>query len=239
MRTRNGHRVWRSCLLGIVFALAPGLLAAQTGHGPFARIVLLRAREGMSAHFEAGYRRHLEWHRSNRDPWLWYGWTVVFGERVDWFMDGTFGRSAGSLDSAIAPAADGQDVDTNVAPYAEFMSNAVYEFLPDVSKGSAEPSPSPLLELVTYDLEPGAGAAFEQALRRQNAEGSEGQWFRLVAGGPAPRYICLRPHQNLASIASHAWRGSSTPAGVVRITVEALRFRPDLSLGVGVGGGRK
>ena len=128
----------RSWVLGIALVSGPGLLVAQTGPGPFARMVLLRAREGMSAQFEAGYQRHLEWHRSNRDPWSWYGWSVVFGERVDWFMDGTFGHSAGSLDSAVAPAADGRDADTNVASYADFMSNGIYEFLPDVSNGSPE-----------------------------------------------------------------------------------------------------
>jgi len=233
---------WRSWVLGIALVSGPGLLAAQTGPGPFARIVLLRAREGMSAQFEAGYRRHLEWHRSNRDPWSWYGWSVVFGERVDWFMDGTFGHSAGSLDSAVAPAADGRDADTNVASYADFMSNGIYEFLPDVSNGSPEPPPSPLLELATYDLEPGAGPAFEQRLRTRKGDGSESHWFRLVAGGSIPRYLCLRPRQNLAVVASRVSLEALPPAGVagvVRVTVEVLRFRPDLSLGVGAAGGRR
>ena len=44
---------WRSWVLGIAMVSGPGLLAAQTGPGPFARMVLLRAREGMSAQFEA------------------------------------------------------------------------------------------------------------------------------------------------------------------------------------------
>ena len=28
---------------------------------------------------EAGYARHLEWHRQARDTWVWYGWNVTFG----------------------------------------------------------------------------------------------------------------------------------------------------------------
>ncbi|MGH8621731.1 MAG: hypothetical protein ACRET3_06300 [Burkholderiales bacterium] len=54
--------------------------------------------------FEAGYMRHLAWHHQAGDPWVWYGWSIWAGERQRWFVYATFGHSAGSLDSSVAPA---------------------------------------------------------------------------------------------------------------------------------------
>jgi hypothetical protein len=46
---------------------------AQTERGPYARIAILRPHDGHTVDFEAGYIRHLEWHRQARDTWVWYG----------------------------------------------------------------------------------------------------------------------------------------------------------------------
>ena len=49
--------------------------------GPYARISILRPHDGDTVDFEAGYTRHLEWHRQVKDTWVWYGWTIWAGER--------------------------------------------------------------------------------------------------------------------------------------------------------------
>jgi len=51
-------------------------LSAQTEKGPYARIALLRPHDGDTVDFEAGYIRHLEWHRQAKDNWTWFGWTI-------------------------------------------------------------------------------------------------------------------------------------------------------------------
>jgi len=108
--------------LGIVSTVLPTLLVAQTGaqtgRGPYARIAILRPHDGHTVEFEAGYIRHLEWHRQARDTWAWYGWNVTFGERQRWFVYASFGHSAASLDSPVAPAEDERDNILNVAPNA-------------------------------------------------------------------------------------------------------------------------
>ena len=71
---------------------------AQGGPGPYARIAVLRPHDGRTVDFEAGYLRHLEFHRQAQDAWTWYGWTVWAGERQRWFVYATFGHSAASLD---------------------------------------------------------------------------------------------------------------------------------------------
>lgn len=68
-------------------------LSAQTERGPYARIAILRPHDGDTVDFEAGYIRHLEWHRQAGDTWVWYGWTIWAGERQRWFVYATFGQS--------------------------------------------------------------------------------------------------------------------------------------------------
>ena len=77
--------------------------------GPYARISVLRPHDGDTVDFEAGYIRHLEWHRQAKDPWKWFGWTVWVGERQRSFIYATFGRSAVELDNAVSPAEDERD----------------------------------------------------------------------------------------------------------------------------------
>lgn len=226
--------------LGIVGAALPTLLFAQTGareeRGPYARIAILRPHDGDTVDFEAGYIRHLEWHRQARDPSVWYGWTIWAGERQRWFVYATFGHSAASLGSPVAPAADERDNVSNVTPHAQFLGNAVYEYLPGLSRGTAVPTPTARLELTTVDLEPGAERAFEAALGAERS-GLQGEtlWYRMVAGGTAPRYVRLRPRPSLSALLdgrSEAALPDPVQDLVAKMTVEILNLRPTMSYGL-------
>jgi hypothetical protein len=223
--------------LVVAVALLPAPLAAQTGPGPYARIALLRPRDGHTLEFEAGYIRHLAWHQQARDPWAWYGWGVTVSEKNRWFIYATFGHSATALDSAVAPAEDERDNLLNVAPHVEWMGNAFYEYLPALSRGTGTPEPALRVELTTVDVIPGAAGAFEAALRaRQSTLAGETLWYRMVAGGTVPRYVRLRPRPSLAAVLD-AGAESALPDAVshliARTTVEILTLRPTMSLGLG------
>ena len=116
-------------------ALSTGLVA-QTERGsasapasadnPYARIAMLRPHDGDTVNFEAGYIRHLEFHRQAKDTWVWYGWTIWAGERQRWFVYATFGHTAASLDNPVHPAEDERDNVSNVTPHAQFVGNALW-----------------------------------------------------------------------------------------------------------------
>jgi hypothetical protein len=222
--------------LGIVGILLPTLLVAQTGRGPYARIAILRPLDGHTVEFEAGYIRHLAWHQQAGDSWVWYGWNVTFGERQRWFIYATFGHSAASLDGPVAPAEDERDNVLNVAPHVEYMGNTLYEYLPSLSRGTGEPQPTARLELTTVDLVPGTAKAFEAALSAgQSTLQGETLWYRMVAGGAAPRYVRLRPRPSLAAVLD----GRSEQALpdevnhlIARTTVEILNLRPTMCYGL-------
>src|SRR5215471_16823709 len=104
MRGRNPvSRMNRQWLLSVLMGslLFPGMVLAESSPGPYARIAVLRPNEGDTVDFEAGYSRHLEWHRQAKDPWTWYGWSIWSGERQRWFVYATFGHTAASLSNPV------------------------------------------------------------------------------------------------------------------------------------------
>lgn len=91
--------------LKIVAAMLPTLLIAQTARradtqtaqapGPFTRIAMMHALEGHAVNWEAGYVRHLEWHRQAQDTFKWYSYSVwASTERQQWIIYATFGHTA-------------------------------------------------------------------------------------------------------------------------------------------------
>jgi hypothetical protein len=230
------HWLWIVGTALLVGAVLPTRLAAQTERGPYARIAILRPHDGDTVDFEAGYIRHLEWHRQAKDPWVWYGWTIWAGERQRWFVYATFGRSAASLDNPVAPAEDERDNVSNITPHAQFLGSALYEYLPGLSRGTGEPQPTVRLEFTTVDLVPGAAKAFEAAMSAEQSRlQGETLWYRMVAGGPAPRYVRLRPRGSLSAILD----GRSEQAlpekvndSIAKTTVEILNLRPTMSYGL-------
>jgi hypothetical protein len=218
-------------------ALFPALLAAQDGRGPYARIAILRPHDGQTVDFEAGYIRHLEFHRQAKDTWTWYGWSVTFSERQRWFVYASFGHSAASLDNPVSPADDERDNILNVTPHAQFVGNALYEYLPGLSRGTGEPQPVARVEFTTVDLAPGAEKTFEAALSAEQSRlQGETLWYRMVAGGAAPRYVRMRPRPSISAVIdgrSEQALPDKVNVSVTKTTVEILTLRPAMSYGLG------
>jgi hypothetical protein len=210
--------------------------AAQSARGPYARIALLRPHDGDTVDFEAGYIRHLEWHRQARDPFRWFGWTIWAGDRQRWFVYATFGHSAAAFDSPVSPADDERDNVSNVTPHAEFVGSALYEFLPALSRGTGEPQPTARVELTTVELAPGAESEFEAAVQADQARlQGESLWYRMLAGGTMPRYLRLRPRANLSAILGGVGEQAlpeRVASLVKKVTVEILNLRSTMSYGL-------
>jgi hypothetical protein len=215
---------------------ATGQGSAPLVKGPYARIAIMRPLDGHFVDFEAAYIRHLAWHAEAKDSWTWYGWTVDYSERRMWFIYASFGHSATDMDNPVDPAGDNRDNIVNVAPHVDHWGNALYEFLPRMSRGSGVPTPTARLELTTVDLNPGGESRFEAALSTvQPALHDETLWYRMIVGGTAPRYIRLRPRQGLSATLDgrneQALPEAVTPL-VAKTAVEVLTLRPTMSYGI-------
>jgi len=223
--------------LVLLAALLPTMLLAQTERGPFARIAILRPNDGQTVDLEAGYMRHVEWHRQAKDTFGWYSYTVwASTERQWWLIYATFGHTAVSLSNPVSPAEDERDNIINVLPHAQFLGNAVYEFLPALSRGNGVPTPTLRAEYTTVEVNPGTGKTFEAAIAAEQSRfQGETLWFRMVAGGNAPRYVRLRPRASLAAILDER-ADQALPdkvSGLIsKITVEILNLRPNMLVNV-------
>lgn len=220
----------------------PTLLIAQTTQssqapGPYARIAIMRAIDGHSVDWEAGYVRHLDWHRQARDPFGWYSYSVwASTERQRWIIYATFGHTAAELNDPVLPAEDERDNLINVLPHAQFLGNGIYEFLPSLSRGNGVPTPALRAEYTTVELTPGAEKAFEAALTAEQSRlRGETLWYRMVAGGAVPRYLRLRPRGNLAAILEER-ADQALPEKVngliSSVTTEILNLRPNMLVNV-------
>ncbi|MGB7845779.1 MAG: hypothetical protein WBL63_09210 [Candidatus Acidiferrum sp.] len=230
-------------LVGTVF---PTLFIVQTARttqtekapGPYALIGIMRALdESHTVDLEAGYIRHLDWHRQVRDPFNWYSYSIVAStERQRCIIYATFGHTAAELSNPVSPAEDWRDATINILPHLQFVGSTVYEFLPALSRGSGLPTPTTQAEYTTVELNYGTGKAFEAALAAEQSKlQGETLWYRIVAGGNASRYIRLRPRASLAAILDER-ADQALPDKVngmiSKMTVETLNLRPNMLVNV-------
>lgn len=214
----------------LMSVLIPFGTLAQQSPGRFARMVVLEPKPDHAAEFTAGYMRHIAWHAEHGDPWTWYGWRFVLGDRIGQFMDGTFGHDLEDFDHPLDPRGDAADNAANVTPHADFVSHGVYERLEAASSGEPLPDDAPYLSLVTYSVLPGRERRFEEIIA-QAAKGRgarRASWYRLQAGGTMPRYVLMRAAQTFSEGATMP--DLVLPEGLVeRIDSELLRFQPEMS----------
>ena len=226
-------------LVGTIF---PSFVIGQTARnseprGPYARIAIMRALDGHAVDWEAGYIRHLEWHRQAKDTFGWYSYSVwASSERQRWIIYATFGRTATELSNPVSPADDERDNMLNVLPHAQFLGNGIYEFLPALSRGNGVPTPTPRAEYTTVEINYGSGKAFEAALAAEQSKlQGETLWYRLVLGGSTPLYVRLRPRASLADILDER-ADQALPEKVNcfvwKINVETLNLRPNMLVNV-------
>lgn len=212
-------------------------------------------KPGMEAQFDAGYRKHLEWHRAHRDPLVWYGWYVTHGPRMGTFIDGSFGAPFAAFDQRVSPADDAKDNERTFLPYAQPVFRSVYRVRRDLSTATPleQWTPTALLEVHTYRVKPGKAYQFEQIAKRvrtvtaaNHAKGIH-TWYEGVGGTGTKEYVLMVAREGfaaydtgpadlesvLSTIEDATARRellSGYAAAIDEIGSEIWRYRSDLSL---------
>lgn len=218
------------------------------GSGDAAHLFGYYAKPGMRERFDAGYRRHLEWHRARRDPLVWYGWYVSDGPRAGMFIDGSFGAPFAAFDRRVDPEGDAADGAVNVTAYAEAAMRSSYRLRRELSTGFPLErwQPSPSVQVFRYRLRPGRQAGFEQALAvaRERLRAAPGApthtWYEKVVGGALPEFMLMVAREGWASYdrtagGLEALLGDSDALAAYAEAVESIEaetwnYRSDLSL---------
>ncbi len=222
--------------------------ASTRDSGDAAHLFGYRAKAGMRARFDAGYRRHLQWHRAHRDPLVWYGWYVTDGPNAGMFVDGTFGAPFAAFDRRVDPQGDAADGAANVTAHADSVLRASYRLRREFSTGFPLERwrPSPSVQVFRYRLRPGTQAAFERALAaararlRGIADAPAHTWYEKLTGGALPEFMLMvardgwasydRDPAGLEALLHESDALDAYAASVESVEAETWTYRADLSL---------
>ena len=209
---------------------ATHLIAQQPATG--AVLVLYQPKPGMDRDFELGDQRHLAWHRSINDRWLWPGWTIDDGERQGFFLDATFFHSWTDFDHPNEPDEDEANWAINVAPYADVRSVMRYDIVGALTTLTPQQLTAPYMTLAFVTVHPGLGAKFEAAISATlRAVNTPHLVMRPVSG--ASEYIVMMGAQHFTDLPSNGGQietaMQSAGAFVDGTRTETWRYRPELS----------
>jgi len=189
-------------ILGFVWLLALPLLA-QEKPGTVGMVFTVKPKAGMHQQFEQANKRHMDWHRQQKDTWTVTVWEIVSGEHIGNFGYGTFGHHWKDLDShAKFDEADTADYMTNVGPYVELLVARYYISHPELSRPME--GEVPLAEVVEYRLNMSGESDFLMAVRKVYEAIQKSNYpvyyhlYELFNGGEHPTYVFVFPHKNWA-----------------------------------------
>jgi hypothetical protein len=216
-------------LRGIVFAA--GLLAgtvcwaqAASGGGSAAntqainaqnannvcRIFFTKPKPGMTQQFEAGRKKHNDFHRAQKDTFTWNTWTIETGDNTGNYVTSTCGHAWKDFDDFERRMGkpDAADAAANMGPYIESATNGFYVYRADMSLAPPNQPPSPMSAVTIFMLHPGAAPDFIAAIKKINDALSKqadwpknSGWLQLANGGEGPVFVLVNARQNFADFA--------------------------------------
>ena len=173
--------------------------------------------------FEAGRKKHNQFHRSQNDTWSWNTFQVETGDYTGRYVTSTCGHAWKDFDAweSKMGKADAADAAINIGPYLTSATNGFYLYRADMSLAPANQPPAPRTGVTIYLLKPGAGNDFiatvkkiNDALSKQPDWPKTSGWLQLVNGGESPTFVLLNARQN--------WGGfEPLPKSVRDVVVEA------------------
>ena len=247
----------RRMALTVVFALAAVLPVMAQDVGHVAEIHSNRVKPGMTQQYEAGRKKHMAWHRSQKDAWSWYTWEVLTGDATGSYVVGTFQHHWEDFDGRDKfNEADGVDAQANMGASLASSPMSYYRYREDLSSGpEILPPPTKVISITHFMVKPEGINDFidgvkkvGEALKKTNTQMSGAtHWYQLTNGGEGPHFVLVGDRANWASfqppsdktldaIMEEAYGKEQGAAIMVAFRKayrtaysEILQYRPDLS----------
>ena len=243
-------------LLAALILLVPAVPAVAEGGGNVAEIHIQTPKPGMGPKYQAGRKKHMGWHKRQKDDWSWTTYEIVTGDRTGSFLTGTFGHDWKDFDAREKMnVADGADAEKTMgaAVASESMSYWTVRADLDLAPPVAGP-PAKYLVVQHFFVKPEAVGEFvagvkkiRDAIKKTNwPQKGASRWFQLGNGGAGPHYVLASDRADYASMAppekpmdamlEEAYgkeEGAAVMAATrktfVSLSSELLQHRPDLS----------
>lgn len=174
------------------------------------RVYFTTPKPGEAQQYEAGRKKHMQFHRTQKDTWTWNTWEIMTGENTGTYVTSSCGHAWKDLDEweGRMGKADTADGAVNLAPHSMGGRNGVYVYRSDMSLAAANQPPSPMTAVTVFVLHPGAAPDFVAAVRKVNEAVSKqpdwpktSGWLQLVNGGEGPTFVLLSARKNWADFA--------------------------------------
>ena len=250
-------RLALASLVSIVFAalIMDGALAQDTDGKPLIeRATLWTIKPGMAAKFEAGLKKHNQFHAKQGDTQSHNTYVIESGEHTGHYWRTAEDRHWEDFDAEDKFAdADAADSETTFSPYIAASRPMYFEIKVDVSNPRPDSAPAPMLwELNFLMIKPGHFNQMSLAMKRVKEAAQKVNWpehwawLVLVNGGEHDQFVLAIPHDSWASfnppqkpfpMMLEEALGRADAESVYGMFDEAIassrseivRFRPDLS----------
>jgi hypothetical protein len=245
----------RKTMLGIVGAavlMATPVLAQK--QPDVCQVSVWTAKAGSEAAWAEGRKKHMEFHKAQKDAFGWFTWEVLNGDRAGSFLTGTFDHYWKDYDGRDAfDALDGADIARTTGPLTASSTTGFWIHMSGASRTKPGATvPSKYSQLTHYYVNLADVPRFEDALETAKAELDKiswptySSWYRLASGGDGPHYVLATGRDSYADFAPpektliQALSESMGPRkadelmstvreSTAKLYTEVLQYRPDLS----------
>jgi len=223
---------------------------AQTAN--LTRQLFVEPKLGMTAEFETALKAHIEWRKSNNDPWTWSTYSVVNGDDFGQYVIRSTGHSWSDFDAYgtwETRTGDAQHFTSTVMPFVESFRQNISSLNLGLSRPVADISAMRLFRIVFMDLSSprdwlGASAKITAAAEQTNW--SERWFISQVANGgsddavlnfPAENWAGFEPpKRSILEMLTEAYDADEATAIMDQVeqsirsrVTSIVQFRPDLS----------
>jgi hypothetical protein len=171
------------------------------------RATLWTVKPGMTAKFEAGLKKHNQFHARQGDTQAHDTYVVESGENAGKYWRVAANRHWEDFDAEDKFAdADTADSDATITSYIEAGVPMFFEFQRDVSNPPPDDAPAPAFwELIFFKIKPGHLEQISLVMKRVKGAADKASWperwawLALVSGGEGDQFVLALPHDNWAS----------------------------------------
>lgn len=189
-------------IVGFACLLALPLLA-QEKPGNVVGAWYVKPKPGMQQQFEQALKRHMEWHKQQKDTWTIYVATAVVGDRVGLYEIAVGGHHWKDFDArAKFDEADNADFYANVAQYVDLVGSSIWIHHPELSQPMT--GDAPFMEFVEEHLNMAGESDYLLVLRKVRDAVQKSNYpvywevYELFNGGEHPTYGIVSPHKTWA-----------------------------------------
>ncbi len=190
----------------VCLAVLAAAVEAQAPGGAIVRVATWKVKAGMGAQFEAGLKKHNQFHRLKNDPTTLETWQVSSGPNTGQYIRVVALPNWTAYDTpTIDEAADEADSATNVTPFLEGEMVEWWQMLPEQSYGPMDAPTTPMDEILFFHLNMGHNQHFTHLISKVTEAAKKNNWsvrfywYVLANGGEHPTYALVIPKKNMAA----------------------------------------